>query len=655
MVTRQAALADISIWKAQERAQQIKSISRASLVKSILGGVGTSAKAQGRAAARAGQETILQNLQASVASLIASKTGIKGLLAQSMGNQVQKLEAVQTQVEELDDHVQELDHTLENMPDPPDDYDSVQTLVDEVSSLNETGDEEAIASDLRALANEGVLSEDEIESFIRQQRLEAQPDQTSEQTVQELSDNYYRVTTRQESEPLDPDQGLEFDPPLENVAGYDDVVLHPERGTIELVVDSSEEVPFQAGETIEVRPYAPPKGKRASRDDTQAARIRDVTKQVKEDLGYHFAACTALHLVAEIRDIVSAIDGVLNDIKNQIRGLIDNVLSGLKIDTGVLAKNLTLEAASSLLEGTGAGELFGEISDLTEQAQDFGETDILDIEGAGGGIDQACAAKHRAACDIKRGFKDLEQRVNQLLKEGLEDLEGSLSIDLPDLIERIESALLKPIGELNPLQKLARELRAEVCSWIDRKLEGSPQHLEDMSQRISAMLQAVQSALQVYQSIASTLATVKEIQDVVQQLKQLKLSGPLRKLFSGDIDGFFKSLANDLLASKAGDVAEKLRALAEQETNRHAAQSYHELANTVEARARQNRIGQRVRQGMRARRFQNSNVQTANRVQKQMRIIHETKKSAQARRRQRQGPSGAPAEEEPSTPPGRTS
>lgn len=644
MTTRQQALSKIQVWVAQERIEQVKSITRASLTKEAIGGA-ISEGILGQAMARDGQETILQSISQRIAGALSSIAGPEGLLAASLEDQIRKLNDIKTLAGDLQDNVNELENVLENMPEPPDDYSSVKRLADEVASVSPTKESD-LRDDLMGLVEEGILDEEEVDDFIRRQRLSDTPDTKAEQTVEEVSENYYRVTTRERTSDNDLTDGFSFDPDLDEVAGYDDVRLDPDRGVIELSPDQNEEVPFGAEKTIQVQPSSPPTPEGSPRSSGQDTKLKNLKDAAKEDLEYQFAACAALHLVAEIRDIVSILDERLQNIKEQIRGLVKNLLDPLKIDVGVLAKNLTLDAASAILESTNADELFGEIRDLTSN-QSYGAQATLGIDGVDPGIDQACKAKHRQACRIRDNFAKLERRLDELLKLGLDSLEDSLSIGLPDLITDLEDALLDPLNEMGTLKQATRELRARICSWIDRRLDGAPEELSELNQIAGRLISAIGGALAVYNSIFQTLSTVQEIQDVVEQIKALKMGGTLGKLFSGDISGFFESLARDLLGVSAGEVAEALKDLRDSAPNIHLEQKYHELHLAAEARARQKTIGRKIREGMRGRRFQNSNVHTAKEIKAQLRAINQS--VAQARSLLETG------EEEGQAPPSRRS
>lgn len=604
---------------AEEQIREAKELASTGLVTAALGISGF------------GFDEVLANKRSSFSLLNQSKrrilneiqgsNGIDYITAMTLERQGELVEDIEGIVDDLDEKIEGMKEVAQATPtrktDKPNLDQALDGLKEVFASAPQPQDEQQAADALQPLVDRGLISQESLDDYLSRTAITAgQGPVEKRQVIRQLRDRYYTIEKTPEvvlKNITSPDFKLinkETGEEVKDITGLEDGTLNDD-GTITLT-GLPEGTQQNKKVTIEIQP-----GQVKKRPNNNSKRkrkdITDLTDKVQDDLSFEVWACLIL-------DIVSFLRGSWDRVNRSVEDMIDALFSQEALGLG---KPLGATNAIGALEN----ESFGALADIKENLEDiigFGssKSELLGIQESlrkpglpGSASKTICDFNHEKYCNVHRKLQDFLDSVGSDLDLFEISFGGlpldDLNFDLKGLIQLLKDFVIKLKDKIDVIDELIDKLAGDVCAFVAQGRQGIPKSLVD----ISNALADIRNLLSLAPSFNPSDYGILKSAIIAIEISRLIAAGFLAAvsiLKSGDLLAFFN--LNERSATFEGQIAECLEKAAGKCPDARKASRMRELSRAAGAKADRTVTSQRLREGMRRRRVQNTSARTARNI-----------------------------------------
>ncbi len=602
-------------WLAEEQTKEIKKLGNTSLAAAALGFVGL-----GFAEALALKEdsfNLLANSQRNVLNEVQSNSGISYLTAQALNKQEELVELVEEATGEFEVGLADLKDTTQATPTRSADKPNLAKAIDDIkkvySGVQRAREEPVEAAEaLQVLVEKGLVTQEALDTYLDTIPISRNQGAVQHrQVVRELRERYYTVERRDlpsyqtELQRSDIESGNfkivdpDTDEEVSDVQGFETGTLSAD-GTIQLE-GLPEGTAKNSSKTLQIRPQRKSGRPTNLSSTTKRSDIITTMSSVEEELHFEIWACILLDVVAYIANTWERVDAVVDEMLDILVGQ-QSILRGAPL--GPAANNLRNDSIQSLSEiKKNLNEIISQ-TDLSDNLLSIQETlanPSLNPANAGKKI---CDFNHKRYCNIHRRLDDLLANISG----DLDLLEfsiglGEIDFNLDEIVDIMAEFLLDLKEDIDFVTGLIEKLKGEACAFVSRNMKGTPKTLIDIESKIST----IKTKLSARPSFLPDDWNLSESVVISQEIAKLGKAGytaAVAALAAGDLVLFLA--LDEKSATFSGQIANCLIEAAQRCPDRLKSRRMEELAAVASARADQQILGQRIREGARRRRVLNT-------------------------------------------------
>lgn len=509
----------------------------------------------------------------------------EAILAAALSHQQSLLARAEELSEEGGDALDALEDAFQTPVAPPDNRDAFFDALDRAEQLARSTpvDNDAIRDKLRGLADDELLSDQDLDDFLDGQNGVA-PAQGSGPEVRELRDRYYRIeggVTAVEPPAVERD-GI----PLASLGGWSSVRFEGDQLVAE---DGDRQVRFN---------IAPP-SRRSGQG--RAPNVSIDADAVRDDFAHESWGCQLRSvldtIIGQLERVQSLLREAYRSVRQVVRRLIERPISAVQSEI----KNEVMRRARGLV-----GRL--KQLDQIEQAQRLRVGAIATVRQ----LSFAQAPSQTATCDktlqtyceidedLEALLDALSVQVDSLVFPAMDDL--SQKLDVSDTLEELADAYLEGLEELEVALDTGKRLRKKLCRWIRQARKGVPSEVRTIDQTRQIVLVAIRGALASLDTALNVIEVDQNVEEARRQFRQLGLDRAADALGQGDL--LAVSAMQSKTATHAHEIETQLEQRASQTSSQPAAIALRAQAGVARAKRQQAEAGIQIRQNLYQRRRQ---------------------------------------------------
>lgn len=541
--------------------------------------------------------------------------GASGMMSLNLSHQKKQLSEAKDLVGQIESDLDALDGLFDDVPEHKEDKAALRKAVDDiqqqVKNFQPSQDEEAVQKALEKLAEK--IGADDIEEFLDNHTIVSGHSLDSVgQRVQQLRENYYRVSKGAQKPPLSFDPGITITGPdgdeVLGTAGFDEATLNPD-GTV--VVSGGEDGLAQSQNQEMSVGSTQTSGRTVPNNSSQGASIGDLPS-VKDDYKFEVWACLVLSLAD---DIYSLYEQVTHKIRQGLRSfdVIGKILKNKPIDRAIRKAQQDMFQAAARLS-TSSKELavsYGREA-LPDQLVGYAET-VQDSFGSTGGGTSLCKDSMGNYCSVRRMVNKYEDLLENEFKAVIDDLGIDFdantipnAVNIEEVLDGVHDEYLKIFDALDDLDEKAGDLKAEVCEWIKQRMSGKPRSLGQLYDVLALLTPAIQALIGLLGQYLQDLIPEDSLEDLEETWRSIGLESAADKLAQGDLIGLMEM--NEGTATYAGKAADMLQEYSVNTLSRRAEAELTRLANAARAKDEQISTELSIREKMRKKRHKKTGL-----------------------------------------------